>query len=85
MDNSILDNSWFNLSVDDSLIALETTKNGLSNEEVLNRQNIFGLNKLQESKRKNRLKLFIEQFNDILIYILMAGAIISVILSINNK
>lgn len=51
--------------------------NGLSTDEVNLRIKKYGLNKLVVKKRKSTLRLFIEQLNDALIYILIAAAVIS--------
>ncbi|EJO5348785.1 calcium-translocating P-type ATPase, PMCA-type [Clostridium botulinum] len=56
------------------------TSTGLSSEEVKKRKEKYGLNKLNSKKQKSLLKMFFEQLNDILIYILLAAAIISGVL-----
>ena len=55
---------------------------GLSDEEVIVRQNKYGLNKLEEKKRKPLILVFLSQFNDPMIYILLAAALISIAISI---
>ena len=54
--------------------------NGLTAEQVEERQKIYGPNRLEEGKRKSVLQLFWEQLNDPLIYILMAAIAISLFL-----
>lgn len=51
--------------------------NGLTSEEVEKRQKKFGANKLASQKKQTLFQLFIAQINDVLIYILIAAAIIS--------
>ena len=82
MDGTIFEHKWYSQGPVDTLNILETSTKGLSTQDVIERRNIFGPNKLPESKRKNRIVLFFEQFNDILIFILLAGALISIILAI---
>jgi len=54
--------------------------NGLTTEQVEERQKIYGPNRLKEGKRKSVLQLFWEQLNDPLIYILMAAIAVSLFL-----
>ena len=53
---------------------------GLTEAQVKERQTIYGPNRLKEGKKKSVLKLFWEQLNDPLIYILMAAIAISLFL-----
>lgn len=53
--------------------------NGLTSEEVQNRREKYGLNKLITQKKQTLLQMLISQINDILIYILIGAAIISAI------
>lgn len=50
---------------------------GLSESEVAARQKKFGLNMLETGKKINPFKLFISQFNDVLIIILIIAAAVS--------
>lgn len=53
---------------------------GLSNAEVKTRKEKYGLNKLEEGKKKSIIILFLQQLNDPLIFILIIAAIISGVL-----
>ena len=57
----------------------KTTEKGLSDNEVKNRKGIFGNNALKEKKRKGILKVFFNQFKDLLVGILIVAGIISII------
>ena len=60
--------------------ALEEQKvslSGLSAQEASRREEAFGPNKLSEGKKKSILQVFLEQFKDLLVIILMAAACIS--------
>ena len=57
----------------------QTTEKGLSDNEVRNRKDIFGDNALKEKKRKGILKVFFNQFKDLLVGILIVAGIISII------
>ncbi|GAA0178554.1 calcium-translocating P-type ATPase, SERCA-type [Clostridium sediminicola] len=67
-------------SIDEVLSELNTNaQTGLSLEEVYSRKEQYGLNQLQSKKKKTLIQLFLEQIKDVLIYILMFAAIISII------
>jgi Ca2+-transporting ATPase len=69
---------FFNKTIEEVLNELETNPvTGLSQTEAEIKRNTFGLNKLESKKPKTLLALFIAQLNDILIYILLAAAVIS--------
>ncbi|MCW6109354.1 calcium-transporting P-type ATPase, PMR1-type [Clostridium sporogenes] len=72
---------WFNKTSQEILekLAVDPSR-GLSSGEVEKRKGKYGLNKLNSKKQKSLLKMFFEQLNDILIYILLAAAIISGVL-----
>jgi Ca2+-transporting ATPase len=50
---------------------------GLSEDEAKNRLQDFGKNELEEKKGKSPFRIFISQFNDFMIWILIAAALIS--------
>lgn len=52
-----------------------TSEEGLSSNEVTKRQNQNGLNELKEKKKKSAVMLFLEQFIDVLIALLIVAAI----------
>ncbi len=53
---------------------------GLSNEEVRKRRNQYGTNELKKQKKKSLFGMFLEQFQDPMVVILLAGALISIFL-----
>ncbi len=60
------------------LLSLETdASTGLSDNEVKERQEKYGENKLKEKKKKGLAARFLDQFKDVMILILIAAAIIS--------
>ena len=72
-----------NKSAKETLAELQVNENqGLSKEEVKNRQAQYGLNKLAEKKKKPLILTFLSQFNDPMIFILLAAAILSLAISI---
>ena len=57
-------------------------KFGLTQEEVDKRHLEYGYNKLQEKKRTPAFLVFLKQFNDPMIFILLAAAVLSVAISV---
>lgn len=68
---------WFQLSKEEALEKLHVTCDGLSLAKVQSLQAEYGDNALMESKRKSTLQVFLEQFKDLLVIILIIAAIIS--------
>jgi Ca2+-transporting ATPase len=62
----------------DVISALGSDTNGLKEEEVKVRLNRFGYNELEREKRASSLGVFLRQFKNVLVIILMAAASISV-------
>ena len=69
--------AWFNLSVEETLSKLETSGEGLSHEEANKRLARYGPNELVRTGRKSPLAMFLSQFNNLLILILIVAAAIS--------
>lgn len=57
-------------------------KNGLSNQQVIEKKEKYGENKLRERKKKTNLQRFFEQFNDVMIIILLIAAVVSFVIAI---
>ncbi len=69
--------NFYNESVDKVLETLQTSSNGLSMSEVEIRQKEFGQNKITSQKKSSPFLLFLQQFNNLLIMILIISAGIS--------
>ena len=67
---------WHNLTLEESLLETDL-KQGLSDQQVLKQRELFGENKLQEGKKAGLLQLFLKQFNNSMIIILMIASLIS--------
>ena len=63
--------------IEEILKQYSTQKEGLSTDEAENRLKQYGPNKLKEKKKDNPLKLFLSQFLDVLIFMLIVAAIAS--------
>ncbi len=59
------------------LTQLDSSIDGLSSEHAQERLHQYGENKLQEAKRKGVVQVFLEQFQDLLVLILLIAAVIS--------
>ena len=68
---------WYSRPPQEVLDALECGRNGLAPQEAQRRLAEHGPNRLQEGKRKSVAALFLEQFQDLLVVILLAAAVIS--------
>ncbi|WP_207514108.1 calcium-translocating P-type ATPase, PMCA-type [Longitalea luteola] len=71
--------NWHTSSIDDVLKELQSQADGLSSDEAARRLEQYGPNQLQEKKKKPVWLLFLMQFKDVMILILMVAAIISAI------
>jgi len=73
--------AWHTLSVDEAAAALGTDLlQGLSEAEVRRRQAQFGPNELREAPRRSFWQRLLDQFNQFLILILIAAAIVSALI-----
>ena len=70
--------SWYALSPEETLKELNVSEGGLSQSEAQKRLAQYGSNELQKEKRSSRIKMFLEQFTDILIVILLIATALSV-------
>mgnify|MGYP000118570635 CR=1 FL=1 len=59
---------------------LSSTPEGLTGAEAARRLEQYGLNELQEGSKKSTLRIFLEQFADFLVIILILAAVVSAIL-----
>lgn len=71
---------FYRKSSDEALKLLSTTDNGLTEEEIKKLREQYGFNELEETKRKSTLQVFLHQFKDFLVIILLGAAIISAFL-----
>ena len=67
--------------IEEVLKELNSSYQGLSNQEAINRLSRFGKNELKQTKKISITKLIIEQFIDPLVLILLAAVIISFVIN----
>lgn len=73
---------YFNINLTKVIETLNTNfETGLNDDQVKERQDKFGLNKLEDEKQKSIIKLLFEQINDVMIYVLLVAALITIIVN----
>ena len=72
--------AYYNETVETVRRDLNGEQDFLTNEEVKRRQEKFGFNELAEGKKKNGLQIFLEQYKDFLVLILIVSAVVSLFL-----
>ncbi len=72
--------SWHALSPDEALKRLDSGEGGLSGDEAERRASRFGSNELPEEDRPGPLRIFLRQFRDPLVYVLLIAGVVSLAL-----
>ena len=70
-------NAWHNKKPEEVLNELKVDQKGLSSEEAKRRLTEFGYNELKEKKRVTPLQIFLRQFKDIFVIMLLVATAIS--------
>ncbi|MEM2153070.1 MAG: calcium-translocating P-type ATPase, PMCA-type [Candidatus Bathyarchaeia archaeon] len=76
-----MNKAWHSMSEDEVLEALKTSRNGLSAEEAGKRLLEYGPNKLISKGGVSPIKIFLNQFKDIFVLMLIAAIIISIVMA----
>ena len=72
--------TWHAYEVEHVFKELNSDSKGLASKDAKKRRNIYGLNKLAPPKQRSLLLRFLAQFHNILIYILLISAIVTLLL-----
>jgi Ca2+-transporting ATPase len=72
-----VENQFYQRDVADVLGTLGSQRTGISNTEAQKRLNEFGTNELQEKKKRTTLLMFLDQFKDFMILVLIGAAVIA--------
>lgn len=72
-------------SAGEVLSLLKTDQNGLDWERAFNRKKTFGINALQQQNKTGVFKLFISQFKDFMVLLLIAAAAFSAVIAYVSK
>lgn len=68
---------WHRKNIDETADALKSSLSGLSAEDARQRLEQYGPNELKEKKKKTLLLMFLDQFKDFMILVLIGAAVIS--------
>ena len=71
---------WHTLSPEDVIKKLESSKNGLTQEEADSRLIKYGPNEIKKKKKINPIKIYLNQFTSPLVVILILAALFSYII-----
>lgn len=71
---------WHSKTIEEVFKSFDSNTNGLTDEEVSRRSEKYGSNKLPEKRKRSELVRFIKQFDNILIYVLLAAAVVTSLL-----
>lgn len=74
--------NWYQQSIEYTYNKLNTSSSGLTDEDAGARLSEYGLNQLPSGKRVSPLQIFINQFKDVLIIVLLVAASVSMGLSL---
>ncbi|MBM7637051.1 cation-translocating P-type ATPase [Streptococcus saliviloxodontae] len=69
--------SFYQKETDEVIKELGSSVDGLTSSEVSKRQEQYGLNELPEGERASAFQIFLEQFKDLIVIILIVAALIS--------
>ena len=72
--------AYYNQTSEEIRMELNGTLEPLTDSQVKARQQKYGMNELTEAKKKTTLQIFLEQFRDFLVIILIGSAVVSVLL-----
>ena len=75
-----INENWYQKDIGEIETLLQTSKNGIKSSDIPKLTEKYGKNELTDKKQKSTLVMFLEQFSDFLVIILIAAAIVSAVL-----
>ena len=69
--------AWHSMKEEEVLEVLKSSKNGLTNDEARKRLAEYGPNELKEVKKRGLLKMFLDEFKDVFVLLLIVATIFS--------
>ena len=79
-DKSAVEVHWHTYDTEASFKKIASSADGLSHDEARNRLQQFGANRLRPAIKKSSLVRFLEQFHNVLIYVLLGAAVVTALL-----
>ena len=76
--------SYHAMKIEEVMVELNTKETGLTSEEAKNRLQEYGSNELKKEKGKSPIRLFLEQFTNILVVILLFAMGLSVFVGLQS-
>src|SRR3989344_5786788 len=73
----VTESEFYEASYGEALEVLRSSKNGLVHQEAIARLKKYGFNKLEEKKRTTAFQIFLNQFKNPLVIILIVAALVS--------
>ncbi len=71
---------YYSMPTDQVLTDVNSSSSGLSKQDAIKHQTTYGFNEIEDQKKKSTLVLFLEQFKDFLVIILIGAGLVSAIL-----
>ena len=68
---------WYKKSIEEVISELNTSFEGLKESQVAQHQSKYGLNELESEKKESILSIFLSQYKDLLVIVLIVAGIIS--------
>ena len=75
---------YYNIEFEDVLKEFNSSSNGITNEEAHKRIEKYGYNKLVETKKTPMIVKFLNEFKDVMIFILIVASIFSYVIAMVN-
>ena len=72
-------------TVEELFLELETSKNGIDHKRFIHEQKVNGKNVLKEKNKKTKLQIFLSQFKNIMVILLLVVGILSLIYALVNQ
>ena len=83
MNNLPTNQAWHTLTTDEAIAALDTNPDlGLESWQVSDRQAVYGRNELNGKAGRSKLSIFVDQFTNIMLLMLMGVAVVSAFLDL---
>jgi Ca2+-transporting ATPase len=83
---SSVDPPWHTVEVAQALSALDSdATSGLSSQDVLQRRQVYGPNELEEFGGRSAWRIFLDQFTNIMLLMLIGVAVVSGVLSLRSQ